>query len=270
MLSKIFKGFSNQKAENDSDLWWLPLGPETPSDTSVLGNKGAGLIRLMKAGFNVPAGVIMTTQFLHDFYFLEEPAVRRLIDEAIATPARSDVLWAVRCSVADGDGAQESVIDRLETFLNVPFAELFDCVKQCWSSVYADCDMAYRLDRKPENRPFLAVILQQMAAVQCAGVLYTRPPDHPDKDGIVIKGVSGLHEDLRSGLCKPDCLVLSRDGQRLVTEDDGRTNCLDQVSDAVFAQLARDLEQAFGKPQDAEWVYDGQTLWVVENRPSAA
>ena len=271
MFSKIYDAFSKNKNETDSDVWWLPLDPETPLESSLLGGKGAGLIQLMRAGFNVPAGVVLTTQFLHDFYFLEEPAIRRQIDAAIKSRDRPDLLWAVRCSTVDETCDQPAGPDRMETFLNVPAADLFDCVKQCWAAVYADREQIYRLDRKPGSRPFLAVILQQMATVQCAGILYTRHPDRPDRDGILIKGVSGLNEKLKSGSCpQPDCLELDRNGQRLAAEAGGRKSCLDRVGDEALARLACDLEQALGVPQVADWVFDGRILWVIESRPAAA
>ncbi len=270
MLSKILASFSTPEKDTDNDAWWLPLDPETPLDTSVLGDKGAGLVRLMQAGFNVPAGVIMTTRFLHDFFFLEEPEVRRMFDDTITTPARSDVLWAVRCSVADGEKTRASLVDRLGTVLNVPSAELFDCVKHCWASVYAQPGRIYQTVPENGSRPFLAIILQQMIAMQSAGVLCMGDPSNSDGDSILIKGVAGLNKDLRGGLCKPDCLRLSREGDRLSTETVDTVNCLDRIGDAVFVQLARDLTQTFGAPQDVDWVYDGRTLWVLESRPSTA
>ena len=271
MFSKIHDAFSRNKNETDSDVWWLPLDPETPLEPSLLGGKGVGLIRLMRAGFNVPAGVVLTTQFLHDFYFLEEPAIRRQLDAALNAQGRPNLLWAVRCSPADRICDKPAVADRMETFLNVPAADLFDCVKQCWAAVYADRDQVYRFDQKNGSGPFLAVILQQMAAVQCAGVLYTRHPDRPDRDAIVIKGVSGLNRKLQSGSCpQPDCLELDRNGQRPGAEAGGRKSCLDSVGDEVLARLACDLEQALGAPQVADWVFDGRILWVIESRPAAA
>ena len=273
MLSKIYDVFSSGKKNKsaDSETWWLPLDPQSPLDESLLGGKGTVLIRLMRAGFNVPAGVVLTTQLLHDFYFLEEPAVRRQVDKAVHTRGGSDLLWAVRCSFLDETGDRKNLADRLETFLNVPAGGIFDCVKQCWDAVYADHHQVYRLEKKSGTGPFLAVILQQMAAVQCAGVLHTRHPERPGKGGILVKGVSGRCEDLKSGACRqPDRLELDRNGQRLTAETVGQGSCLDRVGDEALARLACDLEQAFGDPQIADWVFDGRTLWVIDSRPSTA
>ncbi len=251
----------------DTEVWWLPLGPESSPDQSLLGGKGANLVRLVRAGFEVPPGAVLTTELFRDFYFLEEAAIQRIIDRVVEDQSRPDRLWAVRSSAADEDGLQASFAGQYDTFLNVPDSNLLNCVKKCRDSVFSSHAERYRSELAPGQSPSMAVVLQTMVPARCAGVLFTRHPVRPDVDRIVVEGVPGLGEDLVSGRRNPDHLELSRNGQRLLEASVDGTNCLDQVGDEAFARLARELEKTFGKPQDAEWAFDGETLWVLQTRP---
>ncbi len=259
--------FKTTKKKTGAEAWCLPLCPETPPEKSALGGKGANLIRLMRAGFAVPPGVVLTTQLFHDFYFLEKNYLGRIIEKALQPLARPDTLWAIRSSAENEDSLQASFAGQYDTFLNVPASGILDGVKKCRDSAFSAHAEVYRSSLGIGRSPLLAVIIQKMIPARCAGVLFTRHPVRPDLDRIVIEGVTGLGEDLVSGRRTPDRLELSRNGQRLDEQAAGQTNCLDEVNDKAFARLARDLERAFGTPQDAEWAYDGQTLWLLQSRP---
>lgn len=246
--------------------FWLPLSQEIAPDNLLLGGKGANLVRLMRAGFDVPAGAVLTTALLDNIYFLEDAEIQRCIDQALRAHAGPG-LWAVRSSAADEDSASASFAGQHDTFLNVPAPEILECVKKCWSSAHASRAAIYRSDIGGNNKPSMAVILQQMVPARCAGVLFTRHPVRPDIDRIVIEGVPGLGEDLVSGRRNPDRLEISRNGQRLFEQTANSTNCLDQVREEPFARMARELEKVFGTPQDAEWAFDGETVWLLQTRP---
>ncbi|MEW6078232.1 MAG: PEP/pyruvate-binding domain-containing protein [Thermodesulfobacteriota bacterium] len=247
--------------------FWLPLSPDTPPDISLLGGKGANLVRLMRAGFDVPAGAVLPTTLLNDLDWIEIPEVKRFIERAIKPHDRPDLLWAVRSSAADEDGAEASFAGQHDTFLNVPAAGIFECVTKCRESVYSTRAESYRADLGRDGKPSLAVILQKMVPARCAGVLFTRHPVRPDQDRIVVEGVPGLGEDLVAGRRAPDRLELSRGGKIMSERTANPVNCLNQVGQEAFARLARELERFFGSPQDAEWAFDGETLWLLQTRP---
>ena len=252
-------------AETDAEAWWLPLCPETPPDHAALSERGADMIRLMRSGLKVPAGALLTPRLFHDFYFLEEAAVRRFIDQAVSPHARPDTLWAVRSSVWGENDPAAAAQDQV--FFNVSLAGLFDRVKQCWQSAYPDPAGVYRPRQGPGQEWSLAVILQRMVPALCAGVLSTPRPENPGQQDIIIEGLAASLEAPAPGRRQADRIILSSKGRRLSEQTAGRVNCLDQVGDHVFADLARELERTCGGPQEAEWAYDGQTLWVLQTRP---
>lgn len=272
MLSKFFKRFSNRKHKTgvDDDVWWLSLGPDTPPEQSALGDKGTNLVRLMQAGFTVPGGVILTARLFHDFYFLEESAIKHMIDEAIRPYARPDTLWAICSSAGTKDSFTGLFSGSLETALNVCSGELFDRVKQLQAAICPDPVQIYQSPDNSVSWPHLAVILQQMIPARCAGVLYTPHPEGSAVGGIVVEGLPVSGENPAAEHRNPDRVEISHNGQRLLEHTSGRTSCLNQVDDEAFIRLARELEKAFGTPQDAAWSYDGKTLWVLQSRPSAA
>ncbi len=269
MLLKTIKNTLVEKfgSPEKTGYWSVALGPETVPDPALLGGKGANLVRLMQAGFDVPPGVVLTTTLFDDLYFLEDLEIRRIVDRAVGAPAETGRLWAVRSSAAAEDGIRASFAGQHDTFLNVASGDLFDYVKKCRDSAWSEHAAVYRSHIGDREKPAMAVVLQQMVSAQCAGVLFTRHPVRPDIDCIVVEGVSGLGEDLVAGRREPDRLILSRNGQRLSERVVGDANCLDAVGDELFARLARSLERTFGAPQDAEWAFDGETLWLLQTRP---
>jgi rifampicin phosphotransferase len=124
----------------------------------------------------------------------------------------SDTAVAVRSSATAEDLSHASFAGQQETFLNVRGQEdLLDKIKQCWSSLWTARAMAYRAGQgiRPTSVS-LAVIVEQMALADAAGVAFTANPVSAARDEIVINAVRGLGESLVSGLVTPDNLVADK------------------------------------------------------------
>jgi pyruvate,water dikinase len=88
-------------------------------------------------------------------------------------------------------------------------------------------------------------------------------------DAVVIEAVVGSPEQVVSGKVTPEqyrLFVLGEDKLSTVQfEGEGK---IPQSLIKQVAYLARKLENNYyGIPQDIEWSYDGQTLWVLQARP---
>lgn len=118
----------------------------------------------------------------------------------------------------------------------------------------AALNQTFQGDDGPEN-----LIFQCMPPQKAAGVLFTRHPMRPDLEHIVIEG----------------CLAGSDKQQRLILHADGLTAWrspeseafLAEISTTAFYQLAQSLHDSYGEPRAAEWVWDGQRLWMVQALP---
>ena len=87
---------------------------------------------------------------------------------------------------------------------------------------------------------------------------------------IVVEAVCGAGELLVGGSTTPARFVLARDTfEHLVaSESDAPSPLPDVVREA--ARLALRAEGIFGTPQDVEWGWDGETMWLLQSRPLTA
>ncbi|MBI9077440.1 MAG: hypothetical protein JEZ02_18680 [Desulfatibacillum sp.] len=250
-----------------SKPFWLPVSRRTKPSTLIQGGKGANLVRMARAGFRVPPGVILTTHLFSCSKGRDAAFLKKIIARAVGSFS-PNTLWAVRSSAVAEDGENASFAGQHDTFLNTPYKELADRVLDCLESAHSSHATTYRDRLEAPVEMSMAVVLQVMVKARCAGVLFTRHPVRPDVNRIVVEGIPGLGEDLVSGRTTPDRIELSRSGKRFSTVSQTRNNlCLDGVGDALFAATARTVEKAMGSPQDVEWAFDGENLWMLQTRP---
>lgn len=263
---------------------------------SLAGGKGANLARLVRAGFPVPDGFVITTAAYHAF--LQSAGIGRaeadpaqLQTRITAAPipenlssqivAAYDQLGApavaVRSSGTAEDLASASFAGQHDTFLDVSGAEaLLAAVRACWASLWTPRAVAYRRehgwgngrDGNEHDRDLaLAVVVQRMVPADTAGVAFTANPLTGDRAETVISAVRGLGERLVSGQGATDEWVVRRDQAtcRRMSED-----ALDSERALMVAQMARRIADAFGTPQDIEWAFRGSDLFVLQARPMTA
>jgi hypothetical protein len=229
----------------------LPLDELARSDLAVAGGKGANLGELIRAGFPVPPGFVVTTasydrfvahnhldetiaQVLH-----EEPAsgatirgafeaapippeVERDVVAAYAQFVRGPV--AVRSSATAEDLPGAAFAGQQDTYLNIVGTEaLLDAVRRCWASLWTDRAIAYRKRQEADQQTVkLAVVVQRMIPAEAAGVMFTANPITGARDEIIIDASPGLGEAVVSGLVTPDHFVLDKRSSRVKERRPGR------------------------------------------------
>jgi pyruvate,water dikinase len=227
------------------------LGEGASTQLAVVGGKGASLGRLVKAGFPVPSGFVITTdayaecirandlkgeieQTLTQLDYgnvddLEEKTA--LIRDAILGCSVPDdlggrILGAYqslgdRCYVAirssgtaeDLEGA--SFAGQYDTYLDIRGSDaLLQAVKRCWASMWAARVTAYRHDKGfGQSDIGIAVVVQMMVEPKAAGVMFVGNPMSARADETVINASWGLGESVVSGSVTPDEYILGRDAQ---------------------------------------------------------
>ena len=231
----------------------LPLHELGRRDLAVAGGKGANLGELVRAGFPVPAGFVVTTAAYDRFVAdnrLGETIARALREERssgaairdafagapIPPEVRRDILAAyhrlgqgpvaVRSSATAEDLPQAAFAGQQDTFLNVVGTEaLLDAVRRCWASLWSERAIAYRARQGLDQQTVkLAVVVQRMVPAEVAGVLFTANPVTGARDEIVVDASPGLGEAVVAGLVTPDHYVLrtGRWGWRIVERRPGR------------------------------------------------
>jgi pyruvate,water dikinase len=209
------------------------------------GGKGANLSKLVQAGFQVPAGFVVTTrayeQFLvgggvHDRLAVltvgidDDPqaleANAGAIREAVlSSPIPEHLIRAIESAYRDvGDGAKVAVrssgtaedladasfAGQHDTYLDVSGAgDVVEAVRRCWASLWTARAVAYRARHGFEHLSVqLAVVVQTMARSEVSGVMFTANPLTTATDETVINATWGLGEALVQGIVTPDQFVV--------------------------------------------------------------
>ena len=252
------------------------------ADLSIVGGKGASLGELVRAGFPVPDGFVITT----DAYALaareagvdvSDPASARArlrdttVPDAIAVAVREAYRAlgagrvAVRSSATAEDLPDASFAGQQDTILEVAGEDaVLDAVRRCWASLWNERAVAYRSTHDVDDRAVrLAVVVQRMVDAESAGVLFTADPLTGTRRRAAIDAVRGLGEQLVSGAVNPDHYVVdSRSGAVL----ERRGDTLDDAALRELASLGARVETHYGRPQDIEWARDRSTMWLVQSR----
>ncbi|PMB30677.1 pyruvate phosphate dikinase PEP/pyruvate-binding protein [Fischerella thermalis CCMEE 5319] len=225
-------------------------------DAAIVGNKAAKLSQMKRWGYPVPKGWVLMPY--------EDP--QRLID--FLQPSELCPL-VVRSSAIGEDSEQASGAGQYETVLNVTTKEgLENAIAKVQASYNEPLAVQYRRDRNVTDTA-IAVLVQQQVQSVYSGVAFSRDPMTQEQDAVVIEALPGSAVQVVSGRVTPEqyrAFVVDTENLALIQlEGQGRVPAalIKQV-----AYLARRLEDRYhGVPQDIEWSYDGQTLWVLQTRP---
>jgi pyruvate,water dikinase len=276
-------------------LWFGDAGCDDPA---LVGGKAANLSRLATTHL-VPTGFCLTTAAFRRWSTVDltdAPAeLRDLLADAyhsleefcgIAEPS-----VAVRSSAADEDGQTASFAGQHETYLNIVGVDaVLDATLRCWESARAERALEYRRDQGLASEAPLAVLVQQLVAVDSSAVVFSANPITGNRDEIVINASWGLGESIVGGTVTPDtfvarkinpCIVERRiaEKSRMTIRADSGTRevavprflrtqpALDDAQVLEVARLAQELEDEFGWPVDVECAYQGTQLYLLQCRP---
>ena len=283
----------------------VPLTSLRAGDAPLAGNKMANLGEVAAAcGFRVPAGFAITTaataRFLTEGRLWERcerlegvlelagPAAlsaacqeTQAAVEAAAVPqdlaaAISEAatrcfpgpgrLLALRSSALGEDSLSSSHAGLYATELSVDAAHLLAAYRAVLASAFSPAAVTYRLQRGLTLREALmAVGCVEMVAPRLAGVLYSRPPDDPEAEAVVIAATPGLAARLVAGEEDAEYTVVTPGH-----EEHARSSLLSGADLKTLASAARLLEAHFAAPQDVEWAIDDRGLAILQARPLIA
>ncbi len=230
---------------------------EESRDVSVVGGKAAALGRLVAQGFDVPP-----------FFAVSSAAASRITDEDLA--AALDGIgagpYAVRSSGREEDGAAHSHAGQFQSLLNVDGVDVPSAIRNVCESGATETLRSYRTSRglDPDGGT-PAVLVQRMVDARAAGVAFSADPVSGRRDRVVISAIEGLGDRLVSGEVDGDHVVVEAATGRVMVAPEGDA-ILSQDDVAALVDLARRVEQAAGSPQDIEWAFEGDRLYLLQAR----
>ena len=257
-------------------------------DVAVAGGKGANLGELVRAGFDVPPGFVVTTEAYDPGGTLGD-GVREAVLAAYDRLGRPPV--AVRSSATAEDLAEASFAGQQDTYLNVRGDDaLLDAVRRCWASLFTERAVAYRAEHGVDDAGVaIAVVVQEMVEADAAGVMFTANPANGRRHETVVSAAWGLGEAVVGGLVDTDEVVVRPAEGRVVSRrtadkavmtayaDEGtaerevpadrrREPVLDDAAAVGLARLGARVQDCFGAPQDIEWVRRDGAFLLVQSR----
>ena len=258
------------------------------------GGKARALAAAMGAGLPVPPWFLVRSRALphgasegtsHDDVDLASEvasALRRL------APGGQPV--AVRSSGADEDGAEHSFAGQFDSFLNVRHGEVLSRIAAVRASGSTGRVLSYRRTRGLAAHPQPPdVIVQRMVPARVAGVAFSADPVSGRRGIAVVSASHGLGTAVVNGEADADVWHVDRRGaivaRRIavkgrkhepaeggvvsvsLAEDEARAASLTDDEVRAVTALARAAARSFGRPQDIEWAYEDDRLWLLQTRP---
>lgn len=212
--------------------------------------------------------------------------------ELVQTTGDQALRVAIRSSATMEDTAAASFAGMNRSFLNVRGEDdLLQKLKEVWASLYSPRVIFYRKQIGLSGEPAIAVVVQQMVDADTAGVAFSTDPATGNPNTIVIEGSFGLGETVVSGQVEPDHyevdkhdlqlkrarigykrFKLTRDAagnnQRIdLSPEEADARVLNDEQIRRVAELVRTDEEHYGTPQDTEWAFAGDALYLVQSRP---
>lgn len=220
-------------------------------------------------------------------------SVQDAIAKACARLGSRNDRYAVRSSAREEDGAAHSFAGQLESYLSVAPEAVADRVAAVWRSGFSERILAYRRQAGLPALPGApAVVVQRMVAGEVSGVAFSADPVSGRRGIAVVNGLPGLGSALVSGEASADAWRVDRDDRivdRVIAEkrvihqsdpdspegsrtaalppDEARRPSLDDELVVAVARLARAAERHFSRPQDIEWTFAGDRLYLLQSRP---
>lgn len=245
-------------------------------DVNKVGPKAATLAYLKRLGYPVPSGWVLAAG--------DDP--QPLVEGLDPSPQKPLI---VRSSAVGEDSEIASAAGQYESILNITSrAALEPAITRCFASYNQATAMQYRRDHDLPDTS-MAVLVQEQIQGVFSGVAFSRDPIARQGNSVIIEALPGNASQVVSGRVTPETYRVFLDdvafeipknqhpGSRehrfwllpdhvsLMVEGTGDLppRLIQQV-----AYLARHLETLFnGIPQDIEWTYDGQMLWLLQARP---
>jgi len=274
----VFRFFRGDKAI-------IPLKREL--DPQQVGSKAATLSQLKRWGYAVPQGWVLPPG--DDM----QPLVKYL-------PVSESEPLVVRSSAIGEDAELSSSAGQYQTVLQVTSRPaLQEAITQVLASYHHPAARGYRRNRDLPDTA-MAVLIQKQIPGVFSGVAFSRDPMQQQQDTVVIEGLPGDASQIVSGQVTPEQYRVFFQQPQLVgagltdnledkTDNSTKPAPLDQQENGdnrspsieiegsgnlpsaliqEVATLARELEDRYhGIPQDIEWTYDGQQLWLLQTRP---
>lgn len=228
------------------------------------GGKSMGLKKLISAGLNVPQGIAITPQNLHECIKGENISELKKVVDFFGP---YDLL-AVRSSAINEDGSQQSYAGQYKSILNVK-NNIFS-IMSALLEVYQSSLSKEIQNYSGNNQDSMGIVIQKMIKPKYAGVMFTEATDLNGDNCCLIEMVKGLGEQLVSGHSKTSRIIIPYRISHVL--DFTKIRIEGEIKDINIAYALKEsiikINNFFKKGMDIEWCIDEMGLAsIVQARP---
>ena len=218
-----------------------------------------------------------------------EKSIYRFYDEL---SKKRNTRVAVRSSATAEDLPEASFAGQQSTFLNVlGHEELKEAILGAWASLFEARAIFYRVQKNFDHfKVGIAVPVQKMIQSEVSGIMFTIDPVTNDNNKVIIEAIFGLGELIVGGQVTPDHYEIEKGTFKILSKNivsqekfmtlSGRGDKIVPVSvphrkdqklaDEKIIELAKigvAIEKHYFFPQDMEWAFEDNKLYIVQTRP---
>jgi len=258
-----------------------------------VGGKGLSLIYSNKKGFNVPAIVVLSTEFFHPWmkqlkttqewniftqakendmvaaatavknscqtFAFTKDQQQTLVEVRQYLQAEGITLLAVRSSSPEEDMEGASFAGIYETVLGVTSSDLESAIKTCFASALDERVVAYKQQSGFDPLdPKIAVIIQKQIASEVSGVAFSLNPINNSYDQCVINANFGLGETVVDGTITPDEAVVDKVTKTILEKNPGKKDV------AIFLKADGGTETRKHDPSSEFCLSDDQIIAITK------
>jgi len=221
-------------------------------DKTVVGNKASRLAVLLKNNIPIPNGCVYIIHDSIDF--------QQVFDDYLASLKPPYIL---RSSFAIEDGDFLSFAGIFESIINITSkSEFQSAINKIIESTTSEKIKTYASIYNIDISTLKPIILiQEYKKPVISGVVFTENPN--DKNLLLIE-YSKEAEGITSGQSEAVQVIINKRDQKIIKHSESQ-DFFDKEALELF-KYSLEIEKIFGCPQDIEWLFDGQKIWILQSR----
>lgn len=220
------------------------------------GGKGAQLSRMMRAGFPIPDGFVISTSAFNQFKKSDFSVDKLKSDVESELNRIGATHYMVRSSAIGEDSDENSFAGQLDSFIvGNDLNEILQHIEKCWRSYEKENVKVYE-EISNKRLEGMGVVVQELIDPDYAGVIFTR--SYLEANAMLVEYVEGHGEKLVSGEVTP-----KRFHYRMESRS-GDVEFLPSLEEGM--RVAKKIEAHYGMPMDIEWAMKNGKFFVVQAR----
>lgn len=198
---------------------------------------------------------------------------------------------AIRSSAIHED-SYYSFAGQYSSFLNIPENLIIQKYKEVLASLFSpNAVFYYKTKGFTETEMIMAVGVLPMINARAGGVMYTKDPNNPESDNIIINSAKGLGKLVVDGSITPDMFSIKKDNLSILEKKLGKQDKILSFKDEgdieeipffqdknsfsltdeqiiSLSKIGLEIEKYYNHPQDIEWAVDeNNKIYILQTRP---